>query len=92
MPSDKDQFVEAVTNDEYAELELSTGDVLITDWEGDGSFNPYIVMSSDHGDKHPTDILQAVNDALTEVFDVIIYEIEYDACNDKLVPYMERPD
>lgn len=90
--NDRDNFIEAVREDEYAELELSTGDVLITDWEGDGTFNPYVVMSGDHGDKHPTDILREVGDAIAQELDVFVDTVEYDDANDVLVPYMDRPD
>jgi hypothetical protein len=42
--TDAENFASAVENDEYAELELETGDVLVTDWEGNGVFNPYVVV------------------------------------------------
>jgi len=90
--TDPETFTEAVRDDDYAELELSTGDVLITDWEGDGTFHPYVVMTGDHGTAHPTDILDDVAQAIQDALDVTVYAIEYDANNDVLVPTMERPD
>lgn len=35
-------FIQAIRNDEYAELEISDGVYLITDTEFDGTFFPYI--------------------------------------------------
>jgi len=54
MNEETQNFVDAVQNDEYAEYELEDGIVLITDWEGDGMFNPWVVVPSgfiiDEGD------------------------------------------
>ena len=44
MDEETQNFVEAVQNDEYAEYELEDGFILITDWEGDGLFDPYVVL------------------------------------------------
>ena len=44
MNEETQNFVDAVQNDEYAEYELEDGFVLITDWEGDGMFNPWVVV------------------------------------------------
>lgn len=90
--NDRENFIEAVREDEYAELELSTGDVLITDWEGDGTFNPYVVISGARSDKLPSDILREVGDAIAEELDVRVDEVVYDHNNDVLVPYMDRPE
>lgn len=45
------QFVEAVQNDEYAEYAIGDNFVLITDWEGDGSFHPYVVLPHQYTDR-----------------------------------------
>jgi len=44
MNEETQNFVDAVQNDEYAEHKLEDGFVLITDWEGDGMFNPWVVL------------------------------------------------
>jgi len=89
---DPDGFAEAVEADEYAELRLSTGDTLITDHESDGTFNPYVEMTGDHGDAHPTDILDSVASAIEDATGAHVHAIEYDTNNDVLVPDMDRPD
>lgn len=48
---DTEDFIEAAQKDEYAELELEPGFVLITDWEGDGSFEPYMVLPDGYEDE-----------------------------------------
>ena len=44
--TDKDGFVQAMKNDEYAEFQLCAEPelVFITDWEGDGVLCPYVVV------------------------------------------------
>lgn len=84
-------FIKAVENDEYGQITLETGDTLITDWEGDGTFHPYVQPHADHGENHPTDILDDVASAIEETFDVTVQSIEWDNTNDVFVPYMDRP-
>lgn len=86
-----DGFIKAVENDEYAELELPNGDTLITDTEGDGVFNPYVELTGEHGDDHPTDILDDVTDAIGRKLDVTVHSVEMDNNNGVVVPYMDRP-
>jgi len=52
--TDIDQFIKAVDNDAYAELLLDNGDTLVTDWEGDGYYLPYVVPAEGSLDD-PTD-------------------------------------
>lgn len=85
-------FVEAVEYDEYAELELSTGDILITDWEGDHTFHPYVEPMGDHGDKHPTDILDDIAVAIGDALGVAVHHIEYDSGGDIFYPTMDAPE
>lgn len=92
MSDDVENFIAAVQEDEYAELELSTGDILITDWEGDGVFNPYVVEGGQHGDKHPTDILDDIMTAIEDKLGVTVYDIEYAPENNAFYPTMDRPD
>lgn len=51
MDLENENFVRAVENDEYAEYELDDGFVMITDWEGDGTFNPYVVLPDKFSDE-----------------------------------------
>lgn len=91
---DKDvqSFIQAVQDDEYAELTLPTGDVLITDWEGDGVFNPYVVEGGEHGNKHPTDILDDIADAVAEKLGVAVNHVEYSPNNNAFYVKMDRPE
>ena len=86
------EFVIAVRRDEYAELPLETGDTLVTDWEGDGTFWPYVVLTGDHGDKHPSDILADVDTAIYHALGV--YASGAEMTDDGLLSYtgMRRPD
>ncbi len=86
----KDQFTDAVTNDEYAEYELQNGDILITDWEGDGTYHPYVVPTeSPHNDD---DAAATVAQSIATAFDVRVNTVEWDNNNEVYVPYMDRPD
>jgi len=76
-------FIAAVESDEYAEVELKNGDTLVTDWEGDGHFHPYIVPAegvadtladdADARDERGADIATLIHD----VFNVYVNEIEW---------------
>lgn len=44
MNQEELEFVRAVRSDSYAELEIGDGLVVVTDWESDGTFLPYIVV------------------------------------------------
>jgi hypothetical protein len=83
----KEEFIEAIEADEYAEYELSTGDVLITDYEGDGLFHPYVVPKNDNegcGDE--------IADAISEEFDVRVFNIEATGGNETIFyPVMKVP-
>lgn len=85
-------FVCAVEEDEYAELELSTGDVLITDWESDDTFLPYVEPMGTHADKHPTDILCDISEAIEDALPVTVYHVEWDNNNSVYYPEMDRPE
>ena len=87
--TDKDGFIEAIENDEYAELVLPNGDTLITDWEGDGVFNPYVELTNDHGDKHPTDIMAEIESAIYDVFEIYV-TTEMDNNNGVVVPHFRK--
>lgn len=95
--TDTEGFIEAVENDEYAELPLETGDVLITDWEGNGIFHPYVEPSShpdiDREQKHHEEREIEVAEAIEDMFDgVRVEHIEYDEGNQVYYPTMTRPD
>jgi hypothetical protein len=75
MTETKEEFLEAVENDELAEFELPTGDILVTDWEGDGHFDPYILpKSSAPGDEIVAEILE---EAIRDVFDFDVEHVEW---------------
>ena len=87
--TDKDGFIEAIENDEYAELVLPNGDTLITDTEFDGTFNPYVELTNDHGDKHPTDIMAEIESAIYDVFEIYV-TTEMDNNNGVVVPHFRK--
>jgi len=63
--TDKDGFMEAIENDEYAEFILNEEDpelILITDWEGDHFINPYVIVPDGYEDN------EEVGGLLTENF------------------------
>lgn len=53
----KRSFIQAVENDEYAEFQLKPDLHIITDFEGDGSFNPYIQTQGDYSKSDVVDLL-----------------------------------
>ena len=56
--TDKDGFVQAMKNDEYAEFQLCEEPelIFITDWEGDGVLCPYVVVPEGFDDKELLEI------------------------------------
>lgn len=83
-------FVAAVEQDTYAELQLSSGDWLITDWEGDGVFSPYVVPELD-APRTREYAENVVADAIADALSIQVRAIEYDSKNSMFVPYMDRP-
>ena len=85
-----ENFKDAVREDEYAELTLPNGDTLITDWESDGVFFPYVVPTSEqtyeYQDEREAEILTGIYDLLG-----VTGEIEYDENNEVFVPYIDSP-
>lgn len=79
--TDKSGFVQAVENDEYAEFVLAPGLFLITDWEGDGTFLPYVVDMNDRTKREVDDLL-ADNAPFLRCDGV-----EYDRGNDTYYPF-----
>ena len=66
MTANKEEWIKAARNDEYAEFVLSTGDMIVTDWEGDNEFHPYVmpVQSEEDSRDAEADIKQAIKDDL----------------------------
>mgnify|MGYP006928085756 CR=1 FL=1 len=66
MTVDKEEWIKAARNDEYAEFVLDTGDIIVTDWEGDGDFFPYVMPVGSDEDSHEAEaqIKQAIKDGL----------------------------
>lgn len=88
--SEKEQFIEAVRYDEYCELELPTGDVLITDWEGDGTFNPHVQPKDEDATR-----AAEIGEAISETLEVEVETVEVDAAKGVspiYYPFMERPE
>lgn len=44
MDTETQDFIEAVQNNQYGELELDDGFVLVTPWSSTESFNPFLVI------------------------------------------------
>lgn len=94
--AEKQTFITGVEQDEYAELRLRTGDTLITDWEGDETFNPYIIPRDgtdevpDRGGERSETVAEAIEAALH----VRVDEIEWARGMGKNIighVYMDRP-
>jgi len=62
----KEEWLEAARNDTLAEYELETGDVIVTDWEGEGRFFPYVIPkeSSENSDIAAEAIQNAIEEEL----------------------------
>lgn len=75
--ADELEFIDAVENDIYEELDLGGGFTLITDWEGDESFHPYVVPPQENHtvDKDTVEILLENVDFLT------VTRVEWDSHN-----------
>jgi len=90
-----EQFIAAVENDEYGQITLETGDTLMTDWGGDGTFNPYVEPNPypdvERREKHREEREIEVAEAIEEIFDVRVRTIEWDNTNNVFVPYMDKP-
>lgn len=87
--TDKENFIQAVEDDEYAEYELQCGAVLITDWEGDGFFNPYVVTYDINDDVTNTE--QRIVDEITEAFNVRVRAVDDVSGEPLYYPIMDRP-
>lgn len=84
MPASKQEFKEAVENDAFAEYDLGEGFYLITDWEGDGAFYPYVVPPKNYVRDESDEELEEVLDELNEV--ITFHDIEWDRNNELFVP------
>lgn len=74
-PSEKEEFIEAAANDEYGEYTLNTGDVLITDWEGDGVFDPFVIP--DTSDNDSREVEDELAEAIQNEFDIEVRNVEW---------------
>lgn len=66
--SPKAEWIQAARNDGYAEYELETGDILVTDWEGNNKFAPYVV---------PVESEEDSRDVEAEIQNAIIKELGF---------------
>lgn len=48
MNEREQEFVETAQNNEYAELELGDGYVLLSSWESDAAFRPWVILPDDY--------------------------------------------
>lgn len=76
----KEEFIQAVEDDEYGEFELGTGDLLITDWEGDGFFNPYVIPTSSAEDDDAASA--SISSSIESDLEIKVYGIEWDESNE----------
>jgi len=87
--TEKQNFIQAVKDDEYAEYELPCGAILITDWESDGVFNPHVVTTEIKYDVE--DVGGVVGDEIAEAFDVRVRAVEVSSGGHGAYPIMDRP-
>lgn len=76
----KEQFQEALNNDEYAEYELACGGILVTDWEGGGSIVPSVVPEKLEDDSQRAKNL--IREEVQDLFDFSVRHIEWDSNNE----------
>lgn len=65
MTDQETEFKRAVRADNYAEYNLRDDLVIVTDWEGDGEFYPYVVIEGDYSEQEVDDILCEDQDLFT---------------------------
>lgn len=77
--TDSSGFLEAVRENEYAEFLLSTGDILVTDWE-----SPiYILIENDYPDEQSAE--DELTEAIYEEFEIVVECFEMDTFSEDLV-------
>jgi hypothetical protein len=84
--TDIEGFVKAAEADKYAELPLETGDVLITDWEMDGTFFPYVEPKHGHGKHDVDDIKDEIAMAIESKLDIEVTTLEWSEANGVYYP------
>jgi hypothetical protein len=82
----KEEFIEAVKNDEYAEYKLENGYVLCTDVEYDGAFAPWVEPNGNIPNSIRQEQLKATRKEIEETFDCSIYGMVYDGRQDIIYP------
>lgn len=84
-PLSKD-FKRAVKQDEYAEFDFGPNNkfTVITDWEGNGDFEPDVVVNSSEGSVEKLE--ESIDDHLAELFS--FREIEFDEANSNTSLYV----
>ena len=77
----RQEFIEAIENDESYEWELTDNLTIFTDWESDGSFYPVVYDLSGEMDRQEVDDLMTEND----VDDVFEWELDgYEQLNNEV--------
>ena len=83
--SEKENFIQTIREDEYAEWELAEGLVLSTDVEFDGTFLPTIIDFEDRVGEEIEELMEE-----NDVHDVFTWiELEYDEGNGCWYPIVE---
>lgn len=87
-----EEFREAVRNDEYAEIKVLDNCYLVTDWEGDGSYHPYVVAKEPPMKRVSDEVLRdQLACEIARMFDVCVHHIENDQNPHTFHVNMERP-
>jgi hypothetical protein len=82
----KEEFIEAVKNNEYAEYKLENGYVLCTDVEHDGAFSPWVEPSGKIPKGIRQEQLEATRNEIENTFECTIHGMLYDARQDVIYP------
>jgi len=72
--------MQAVKDDEYGEYTLETGDILITDWEGDGFFSPYVIPEA--SPRNDDEAMANISSSIKNELGIRVTGVEWDISND----------
>jgi hypothetical protein len=84
--TDVEGFVKAAEQDEYAELPLETGDILITDCEMDGTFIPFVSPKPRSTDFDNDDVKDEIAMAIESKLDIEVTTLEWSEANGVYYP------
>jgi len=72
--------MQAVKDDEYGEYTLETGDIVITDWEGDGFFSPYVIPEA--SPRNDDEAMANISSSIESELEFKVIRVEWDVSND----------